>query len=139
VNAAEKTEIFATKRLNPEAQSADAEGAEGSQRLLVDRAGVCLQRDLGVCRDPKSVPQAGENPFKLSGGKQRWGAAAEEDGLEGSRTVLVTPERDLLRQRRQEILDQFGAVNRIEVAVKALALTEGDVDVKGWQRAPPTS
>jgi hypothetical protein len=136
VNAAEESEIFAAKRLNPDAQPVHAEGTEGSQGLLVHRAGVCFQGNLGVCRDLKRGAQTGENSVKLSGGQQRGSAAAEEDGLEDDSAVFRAPECDLLSQRRQEALDQFGAVDRIEVAIEALPLTEGDVDIQGRQGAP---
>ena len=70
--------------LHAERQPIDAGLAESAKAFALERAGIGLQRHLGIDRHAQHRPYARQQPVDRLGREEAWGAAADEDRLQRS-------------------------------------------------------
>ncbi len=136
VDAAERGKMLRVEALDPDRETVHARRPEVAELVGLERAGVRLERDLGVGLERQARADRGEQAVDRACGEQARRAAAEED-----RMHAPPPHA---RERRLEVGDQsvdvvvlgerVARLMRIEVAVRALADAPGQVNVEGERR-----
>lgn len=138
VNPPERLQMRFVEALDADRQAIDAARAELRELRRLERAGVRLERDLGVRVERQQRAHVGQQPVEPRRRQQARRAAADEH-----RVYLASPDE---RQRVLEIgaqrvqivaLGQRAAVLpfvRIEVAVRALAHAPREVHVQRERR-----
>ena len=145
VDAAECLQVRPAETLDAERETIDAGGAKSGKPAAFDRSGIGLERDLGTGQERQAAAQRCQQLVDDLAGEQARRAAADEDAVDAA-----APDQ---RQSRLEIGDQGRQVvalrdrrrrsgrrasgrqcMRVEIAVRALAHTPRDMDVKRQRR-----
>ena len=134
VPALEGFQVAWVEGLCADREAVDAAGAQDVEQLGGRGFGVALEGDLGVVIDREALGQACELAVPVCGLEEGWGAAADEDGVEGC-WVLGREAREGVEFSEHAIGEGGLAVlainDGVEVAVVALVIAEGDVEVEG--------
>ena len=126
----EPPELAVVGALHPERKAVDARRPQDGKLPPKCRVGVALDGNLRARRDPKARIRRLEDARKAAAPQYRRGAAAEIDGIERRERVGRPPDGADGRVGigvHQRLVRR----HRVEVAVGAFALTEGDVDIEG--------
>src|SRR6185312_528964 len=108
VDAADAFERVVVETLHAETDAVDAGVAIASERAVLDRAGIRLQRNLDVRRERESLRDAIENLRDAIGRKQARRAAAEKDALQRA----AVRQRQILIEVGEQRRHVFGLRNR---------------------------
>ena len=132
VPSPEQPQQSVVESLHADAQAVDAAAQVCRQLALAKVAGIGLECDLGVRAHPERATHRGHHLFYAFGGQIRGSAAAEEHAGQRRAAQGVAPHGDFPAQcvavrRNQRLNGRVG----VEVAVGALGLAEGYVDVEG--------
>src|SRR5580658_9018901 len=133
VDPAEELKPLVIERLGAEADSVDSGSAHPVELGRVDRARICLQRDLGAALEAEAARGRGQDRrdrFRL---EERRRAAAEENRLEPPSRPwsLAGAVLDLGDERAHVVV--LGPARdgvRVEIAIRAFGLTVWDVKIE---------
>jgi post-segregation antitoxin (ccd killing protein) len=117
--------------LDAKAQPVDAAFEPCGQPSLVGARRVRLQRDLDIAREVEVAADEAQQPRHHVRWQEARRAAAEVNGLQPREPVLLT-RRDELTFEGVDIVrhESIHPRIRVEIAIAALVLAEGDVDVE---------
>ena len=131
VAAPQGRQVAVVERLDADAEPVEAAVQPGLEPCLVQVARVGLQGDLGVRVQREGVADSAHDGAYVVSGQVGRRAAAEEDRADRGAAGQVAPEVNLALQRLRIAGHQrLNAFVGVEVAVGALGLAEGDVDVE---------
>ena len=138
MRTAEALEHVVLIGLHADGDAVEARANQPLEPLRRDAVGVGLERDLGVRAEVEALLQLVENFFQILRAEEARRTAAEIDGVD--RVVRREAARfaDVVGQRLQVLVRRAAiaaAAEGVEVAVFALALAEGDVDVNAQRLA----
>ncbi len=127
VNPAQKPELAVVEGLHPQVDAIDARPAVSRQRRRVHRAGVGFQGHLDVVREGEGGVERLQQLRIKRRREQRGRAPAEGNAVHGKDGLAAAA--DLGEHTCLIGSEAPGGLDRVEIAVAALALAEGDVNV----------
>jgi hypothetical protein len=136
MHAADGLQVPVVEALHADGQARDARAAVGAEALLLEGAGVGLQRDFAARVEPQARADVGQQPVDGLGCEQAGRAAADEDAVHRAAPDEGQGGFEVGHQRVEVAGGGHVAARlvRVEVAVGALAQAPGDVHVQRQRR-----
>ena len=135
VDARQKRQLFSNKTLHPNRQPIHTGSAISLETCLRDRAGIALHRDLASGIQLILLMNTIQNLANLLGLQQGRRSATKKDT--GEWPLVIGQKGDLREERVHKAIDQSRGFNRVEVAVGALLVAEGNVEIEAEHRCSP--
>ncbi len=137
VDPAQRREAAVVETLRAERDPVDPGVPVRGECPVLDRAGICLERDLRVARNRQQIAEPRKHRLDGAGGEQARRSAAEEDRHDLAPGDRACRELKVVEQCRE--IHAFGHAcrrdgMRVEVAVRALAHAPRQVHVEGERR-----